>query len=215
MLSPTIDELVVADAPASWEAAGFEVEGAAVQVGSVLLRLAGEDAGRGIVGCTIRDLAAERPDGLPVTASDAAARPARAEAHPNGVVGLDHLVAFSPSLERTSAALEGAGIALRRVREEPTPAGAPRQAFFRLGEVILEVIQTPPGSREERDADAPARFWGLAFSVRDLEEAAAQLGDLLGEPRDAVQPGRRIATLRREAGLGPAIALMTRAPQAS
>jgi hypothetical protein len=38
---------------------------------------------------------------------------------------------------------------------------------------------------------------------------AAVLGDLLGSLRDAVQPGRRIATLRREAGLGPAIAFMT------
>jgi hypothetical protein len=43
-----------------------------------------------------------------------------------------------------------------------------------------------------------------------MEQTAEALGDLLGRPRDAVQPGRRIATLRAEAGLGPAIAFMTR-----
>jgi hypothetical protein len=157
----------------------------------------------------VRDAVEENPDGLPMTVAAGAPRERRAGRHPNGVVGLDHLVAFSPSLERTAAALERAGIELRRVREEPTPAGAPRQAFFRLGEVILEVVQAPPGSREERDSEVPARFWGLAFSVDDLDETAAHLGSKLGRPRDAVQKGRRIATLRSEAGLGPAIAFMS------
>lgn len=212
MPAPTIDELVVADTPAAWLAAGFDVAGDAVEVGTVRLRLAGADAGRGIVACTVRDLAAERPDGLPATASGAPPREPRTEAHPNGVVTLDHLVAFSPSLERTIEALEAAGLELRRLREEPTPAGAPRQAFFRLAEVILEVIQAPPGSREERDPAVAARFWGLAFGVDDLDATAAHLGERLGDPRDAVQPGRRIATLRREAGLGTAIAFMSPAP---
>jgi Glyoxalase-like domain len=212
MPAPTIDELVIADAPATWTSAGFDVSGDAVEVGSVRLRLASKE-GKGIVGCSLRELALERPDGLPATRSDAPPRSPRSRPHPNGVVSLDHLVAFSPDLERTIAALEQAGIELRRLREEPTPAGAPRQAFFRLGETILEVIQAPPGSREERDPGVPARFWGLAFSVSDLESTAAHLGDRLGEPRDAVQPGRRIATLRREVGLGPAVAFMTRAPR--
>ena len=166
VLSPTIDELVIADPPEAWLAAGFEVAGDAVEVGTVRLRLAGNGAGRGIVACTVRNLVADGPDGLPATASEAPPREPRSEPHPNGVLSLDHLVAFSPDLERTIAALEQAGLELRRLREEPTPAGAPRQAFFRLGEVILEVIQAPPGSREERDPDVPARFWGLAFSVQ-------------------------------------------------
>jgi hypothetical protein len=45
--------------------------------------------------------------------------------------------------------------------------------------------------------------------VADLEHTASTLADLLGEPRAAVQPGRRIATLRKEAGLGPAVAFMS------
>ena len=207
---PTIDEIAVADPPAAWRAAGFDVEGDAFATGTVKIRLTGPGTGRGIFGCTMRNLEAELPDGLPLRRSSTPPRPPRASPHPNGVIALDHLVAFSANLERTIQALEQAGLELRRLRQEPTPAGAPRQAFFRVGEVILEVIDRPPRSREERDPDAPARFWGLAFVVDDLDRPAVALGDLLGEPRDAVQPGRRIATVRREAQLGPGVAFMTR-----
>jgi hypothetical protein len=81
-----------------------------------------------------------------------------------------------------------------------------------MGEVILEVVQAPADSRIAERPDGPARLWGLAFLVADLEEAIARLGDVLAEPRDAVQVGRRIAPLRREAGLGPAIAFMSPPP---
>jgi hypothetical protein len=50
----------------------------------------------------------------------------------------------------------------------------------------------------------------LALVVDDLDAACLRLGaELIGEPRDAVQPGRRIATLRPAAGVGIPIALMT------
>ncbi len=209
MSAPTIDELTIAGSPSPWSAAGFEVEDGGIGVGTVVLRFEPSAPKAGILGCSIRHLRAEDLDGLPVRRADAPERPRRAEPHPNGVVSLDHLVAFTPSLERTVPALERAGLELRRLREEPTPGGAPRQAFFRLAEVILEVIERPPGSREERDGGAPARFWGLAFCVEDLDESSRTLGDRLGQARDAVQPGRRIATLKRDAGLGVAVALMT------
>jgi hypothetical protein len=57
--------------------------------------------------------------------------------------------------------------------------------------------------------DAPARLWGLAFLVDDLNRTKQLLGDRLGDPRDAVQPGRRIATLKRDAGLSFGCAFMT------
>ena len=88
-------------------------------------------------------------------------------------------------------------------------AGAPRQAFFRLGSAILEVVQEPRGATERRGGDSPAFFWGLAFVAPDLEQTVAFLGDRAGDVRDAVQPGRRIATLRRGAGLSVPVALMT------
>jgi hypothetical protein len=213
--APTIDELTVADSPDAWRRVGFDVEDDLFRVGSVQVRLGGPEAGRGIVACSLRALASDAPDGLAMHRSEAPLRESRVAPHPNGTVALDHLVAFSPSLERTVPELERAGLELRRLREEPTPAGAPRQAFFRLAEVILEVIERPPGSREERSSDTPARFWGLAFSVSDLDACVSHLGALAGEPRDAVQPGRRIATLRREAGVGVAVAFMTRSPGAA
>jgi hypothetical protein len=120
------------------------------------------------------------------------------------------VVAFTPDLDRTTARLRAAGLDFRRMREEPTPGGAPRQAFFRVGEPVLEVVQAPEGTRIAADRDGPARLWGISFAVADLDQTVAQLGTLVGEPRAAVQAGRRIATLRREAGLGPAVALMSR-----
>ncbi|HEX3040685.1 MAG TPA: VOC family protein [Solirubrobacterales bacterium] len=147
-------------------------------------------------------------DGLSTSASDQA--PPAAPRHPNGVAAIDHVVAISSDLDRTVAALVAAGLDLRRVREEPTPAGAPRQAFFRLGPAILEVVQEPREATERHGGDRPAFFWGLAFVAPDLERTVAHLGeDRVGAVRDAVQPGRRIATLRRGAGLSVPVALMS------
>jgi hypothetical protein len=116
-------------------------------------------------------------------------------------------------LQRSVAALQAAGLDLRRVREEPTPAGAPRQAFFRLGDEILELVQEPEEVvRRNGGAERPAHFWGLALLVEDLERTVEQLGPHAGEARPAVQPGRAIATVRRSAGLAIPLALMS-APQ--
>ena len=200
----------MAAAPAAWERAGFLVGDGVAKAGSVRVRLVGEDGGRGLVSWSLREVASTSLDGLPTELSDRAA--VVSPAHPNGVTAIDHVVVFSPQLDRTVSALRAAGLDLRRVREEPTPAGAPRQAFFRLGEVILEVIQAPDGSPLLADPDGPSRLWGISFLVDDLEATAAALGDLLGEPRPAVQPGRRIATARREARLGLPVAFMSPRP---
>ena len=116
---------------------------------------------------------------------------------------------MSPDLDRTVEELRSEGFELRRIREGETPGGSTRQAFFRLGEPILEVVQAPEGSSVARNPEGPARLWGIAFLVDDIDAVGSALGELLGTPRDAVQPGRKIATLRPEAGLGPAIAFMT------
>ncbi len=205
-MAASIDELKVADAAAAWSALGFAVEGDACALGDVRVRLVGPDAGKGLVGWSLRGFGGGELDGLPTSGSDQGP-PGEAPPHPNGISILDHVVAFTPALDRTVAALRGAGLDLRRIREEPTPAGAPRQAFFRLGSAILEVVQQPAEMVE--DADRPAFFWGLALVAPDLEASVAALGDAAGEPRDAVQPGRRISTLRRSAGLSVPIALMS------
>jgi len=206
-VSATIDQLTVADVPAAWARLGFAVEGNSLLVGEVRIRMAG--SGRGLHGWTLRDIAATELDGLPTWRSDQPVASGEAPTHPNGVTAIDHVVAITPALERTVAALQAAGLDLRRIREEPTPAGAPRQAFFRLGAVILEVIQEPPEVVAGKRAERPAFFWGLAFVAPDLEATVAELGDRVSEIRAAVQPGRRIASLRRPAGLSLPVALMT------
>jgi len=205
----TLDELTVADDPEAWAELGFAIEGDACVVGGVRIRLVGPDAGRGIAGWSLRDAESTELDGLPTAHSDRPP-PDQRPAHPNGVAALDHVVAISPALDRTIAALEKAALDLRRIREEPTPAGAPRQAFFRLGATILEVVQEPPEAIERGGgADRPAFFWGLAFVAPDLDTTVAGLGDRVSEIRAAVQPGRRIASLRRGAGLSVPVALIT------
>ena len=203
-----VAELVLAAEPGPWAAAGFAVEDGVLRAGTVRVRLAGEGAGRGIVSWSLRDAATTDFDGLPTTASDAA--PAQPGEHANGAERIDHVVVVTPDLERTTAALATAGIERRRVREVPMGEGRTlHQGFFRLGEVILEVVDGMPlDPASEPAPGAPAAFWGLVFVVGDLDAAAAQLGDRIGAPRDAVQPGQRIATVRREAGLGLPVALI-------
>jgi hypothetical protein len=210
--SATIDEIALADKSERWQALGFTVKDEAVALGTIRLRLLGREAGRGLLGWSLRGIAATGLDGLPTTVSTEPLRPA-APAHPNGVSAIDHVVAFSPQLDRSIRALRGAGLDLRRIRDEPTPAGAPRQAFFRLGEAILEVVQIP--ERELARAggqDAPARFWGLALLTSDIERTVLALGEHVSEVRPAVQPARQIATLKRSAGLAVAVALMSPPP---
>jgi hypothetical protein len=211
MTPPTLDELQVADDAERWRTLGFDVVDGCCQLGTVRVRLLGRDAGRGLVGLSLRDARSLELDGLRASRSSAPPR-APAPEHANGVIGIDHVVAMTPALDRTVQALGAAGVDLRRIREEPTPAGAPRQAFFRLGEVILEVIQMPPAAVERAGGeDTPTRLWGLALNAH-LERALAALAPHVGEAHAAVQQGRRIATLRRSAGLAVPVALMSPPP---
>jgi catechol 2,3-dioxygenase-like lactoylglutathione lyase family enzyme len=124
--------------------------------------------------------------------------------HPNGTTAIDHVVVTTPDLDRTVAALEAAGLQARRVRDAGRGDRAIRQVFFRLGDPVLEVVGPP-----EPSGDGPARFLGLALTVADLDATATALGQHVGEVKDAVQPGRRIATLRRSAGCTTALAFMS------
>src|SRR5580700_2384251 len=86
--APTIDELVLADEPERWISLGFTVVEGCCQLGRVRLRLAGREAGRGMVSWSLRAIADAECDGLPTTRSRTPV-PASAPAHPNGVVAID------------------------------------------------------------------------------------------------------------------------------
>ena len=198
-----IAELRLRAEPRSWEAAGFEVVDGRSLIGTVPVVLGAEAHGWALSGPAAGDF-----DGLAteIAAGAEAPEPAPADSHQIGAVSIDHIVVFTPLLERTIEAFEGNGIRCRRVREVGPPERQLRQAFFRLGEVIAEVVEVP---EEQAGPDGAARFWGLTITVADLEGAVADLGPLCGSIREAVQPGRRIATIKREAGLGLPVALIT------
>jgi hypothetical protein len=197
-MKPQIEQLTLGGDPFRWLEAGFNVGADSMRVGSVRLEFA---PGEGILGWRLAG-AAREIDGLPV-AGPAAEDPATGGAHPNGATQIDHLVVFTSDLERTTVALGDTGVERRRVREVESGDGPLRQGFFRLGEVILEVVE------HARVEPGPARFWGITFAVADLDACAELLGERLGSIRDAVQPGRRIATMRRGAGLGLPVALIS------
>lgn len=120
-----------------------------------------------------------------------------------GILGVDHVVVMTGQLERTCTAITTATRApLKRIRDA---GGGVRQGFHRCGKVIIEVVERP-----DIDVVTPASIWGLVLTVQDLDKVMQWLGpDAISAPRPAVQKGRKIATFKREAGLGVAVALMT------
>lgn len=204
MSAPTLAELRIAGSAEAWTAAGFDVgEDGSFVVGTTRVVLVPGDPGIRAWAFDSLPPALAEIDGLPSSQAPAPA-PRHDPPHPNGAIAIDHVVVFTPDLDRTVAALEHAGIALLRTRESERG----RQAFLRLGEVVCEV-----GEAAVLEPGAPASFWGLVFVVADVDAAARTLGGIAGTPRDAVQPGQRIVTLREPAGLGLPAALITPNPR--
>jgi hypothetical protein len=197
--SPALGLLRIGDPAEVWQALGFTVRGGALHLGGVRVELSA--AGSGIVSWALTGIdTVHSIDGLAteVVPAETMADPFE---HVNGAVGIDHVVVTTPDFDRTAAALGKAGLGLRRVRR--TPDGR-TTGFRRLGPAILEVVAVPSGQPGQ-----PARFWGLVVVVQDLDALAGRLGQRLGATKPAVQPGRRIATLKASAGLSPAVAFMT------
>ena len=203
----TLLELRIADTAASWADAGFATHRGAVAIGDTTVRLLGAEEPRGIRSATVRGI--RHPvDGLPF-ASESSARGVEPSSHPNGVVAIDHLVAMSPDMDRTTAALTAAGLDARRTRRFDAGGSTRRQTFFWLGTTILEVV-----GDDTAHGDGDALLWGLALTCADLDATAATLGERAGDPKPAVQPGRRIATLRtRDLDISVPIALMSPHPR--
>lgn len=208
---PELAAVWIADPAEQWSALGFDAAGGRLVLGRVAVRL--DSPGRGIARWALTgiDPAITEIDGLPTEtapATPATPAPTPASEHPNGAVGIDHMVVITPDFDRTAAALERAALSLRRIRDVPGTGqrAAFRQGFRRVGPAILELVEAPgmrPGG---------ARFYGLVVIVSDLDALAERLGDRLGEIRDAVQPGRRIATLAPDAGPSPRLAFMDPEP---
>ncbi len=220
----TVAEFVIDAPPEAWRSVGFDVDSdGLLQLGGIRIRLthmgplaavadpsgdpvadpnARSGTGRGLSSWVLADapdVDVAEIDGLPT--AHASAPPQPGPVHPNGVVGIDHVVVYTPDLERTCAAIAAAtGAPLKRVRE----AGSVRQGFHRLGQLIVEVVTSPQVSARH------AVFWGLAFNVSDIDAIYTRCGRaMMSPPKHAVQQGRRIASFYAAAGLGVPVAVMT------
>jgi hypothetical protein len=192
--------------PERWRKLGFAVEDGSVKLGGVRVEFLPPGDVEGIVSWSLEG--AEVPRSIDGLVSDHGFRDGEPAAdHPNGALSIDHIVVLTPSLERTTDAFAAIGVECRRVRD----AGAGvRQGFFFVDDVLVEVVDGT-----EPDAHAPARFWGLTLVVADIDETARLLGDDIGRVKDAVQPGRRIATVRPEASGGLPLAFITQRGRAA
>ncbi len=185
-----------------WEALGFATDAAGrIPLRNGALEFTGADSGMsglvvdatGVLPDDIEGVALHRGDAVP------------AREHPNGALEIDHLVLMSASLERSSEAIEAAlGLPCKRVRETETV----RQAFHRFADetesrgCIIEIV--------ENARVGHTSLFGLVVNVVDLDAVCERWGsDVIGTPKAAVQPGRRIATVRAGVGLGVPLAFMT------
>jgi hypothetical protein len=86
------------------------------------------------------------------------------------------------------------GVHPRRERDSEAGGQKIRQIFFRFGEVIIEVVGSPATTSE-----GPSTLWGITYVVADIDATASFFGDRTAPVMEAVQPGRRITTLRHDA----------------
>lgn len=189
-----------------WRELGFAVEDDTITLANGAIRL-------GATRCSwelessgpVAGIAAATVDGIPVTGG-APNRESFAGSHPNGAAELDHIVVMTDSIDRTSGEIvDLLGLEQRRLRETETV----RQAFHRFADApdgtrgcIIEVVERPDL--------ASAEVWGVVVIVDDIDRAVATASGLIGPPKPAVQPGRRIAAVSRAAGLSLAVAVMSR-----
>jgi hypothetical protein len=188
---------------AAWRAVGLPLVDGVALVDGIAIRM--RDPHDGEQPCIERWVLAE----CPTDTTDIDGLPTAHGSRPPVVAGdgllagsrFDHLVVMTSSLERTCGAIEAAtGEPLKRIRE----AGPIRQGFHRLGGLIVEVVETAQVTADH------ASFWGFVLIVDDLHAVCGELGpDVISVPKQAVQPGRWIATFRSSAGLGLPTALMT------
>ncbi len=196
-MAHALQRLVVGDDPNAWRAAGFTVHGNELRFGKVTIELAGASGKRGALGWRL-DAVTSDIESIPTVAERTnpgpALAPATATEHVNSVFAIDHVVVETGDVVRTVAAFAQVGMVERRTGQIQTPIGERRQSFLWAGRVIIEVV-----GPIEPDQTAPMGIWGLALVTSNLETTTHVLAENLTEPRDAVQPGRKIATVNTKA----------------
>jgi hypothetical protein len=195
-------ELHVGGPTEPWQSIGIAVHDDCAVVGGVRLQFVGGTAGLHGWGVAECDPTPSSIDGVTTCRADLSGADHGGTLQ---VLGTDHVVVNTSSLDRTCAAIETATAApLRRIRE----AGPIRQGFHRWGPVIVEVVESAQVTA------STASLWGVVFTIAELHEVADRLGpEVLSAPRTAVQPGRFIASFRGSVGLGVPLALISPDPR--
>ena len=188
-------------APACWEALGFSISGRALRIGQVVCRLGASETSWGfnsddvsISGITSIASAQSAPELKTPTA------------HANGAFKVDHIVLESNDPAATKSQLESFGFVAKGARVVGDAGAQRSQTFFWSGELLLELVGPANGGGTEVPR---ARIWGTTFVVDDLDRLDSIAGRLVGSPRTAIQPGRKIAIASKDAGIPLEVAFMS------
>ena len=199
-IEPTIAELHVGDDPSAWERLGFCINENRSLIGRT--EVVFSDGPKGIHSWVLRNSMPSQFGPIPTTFTENPV-PNPSIAHPNGSIGFHHVVLMVPAFDIGKTALSNAGVHV----EQGRPFGSTEKAMLRsapkMGDIELELI-----GPESEDRSRHWQLWGLVVAVSDIDATSELLGDLLGQVKPAVQPHRRIATLKKEAELGVAVAFL-------
>ncbi|MBC95743.1 hypothetical protein CL649_02630 [bacterium] len=201
-------EINLTDDALSWERIGFEIvtENSiqTIIVGNTKLCFEEIDEVKGITSVHVEGIK-KNVDSLNFNPTALSSKNFEASFHHNRIERIDHLVVTTPNPDRTTKALVKAGVTLSGIRTFGSSPNQTRQSFFWLGDVILELV----GPHQAPKAGKPL-FWGLALVSSDINETVRHLGDLCTPLKDAIQPGRKITTVKtRDLSIGVAIAIMS------
>jgi catechol 2,3-dioxygenase-like lactoylglutathione lyase family enzyme len=120
-------------------------------------------------------------------------RPQSAASANAPVLGLDHIV-ISTGDPQAAAALYGARLGLDMALDRSHPEWG-RLMFFRCGDLIVELAQTPHAASDPHQD----KFWGLSWRVADIDAARMRLveaGIGVSEVRAGRRPGTRVMSVR-------------------
>lgn len=215
-LTPYPTDICITDNDSAWEQVGFNINAADkyADFGEIRLWFKPGSGGKGITswGFANLDVAASNCNtstlcGIPMINQSNMDKiiDDTSYGHPNGVVGIDHIVISTKNPQWVENEFLRLGI--KKKRETTNNKLGISYSFYRPGKTILEVISTVadinneivPSVIETTEMALPGTYiWGITFVTKDIDFTHKALVDLTKLPWDAVQKGRKITTLNSQ-----------------
>jgi hypothetical protein len=196
--------LTLGDMPEAWRKAGFSVSNDTVVVGDISIRLTGAGGGLrqiGFSGCSMA-----HPLQLPGVETVIAPTRAQQVLHPNTTTSLAEVVLYAQRLQEFVTGMRRAGVQTHK-RRDPQPIGDHSVATFLFPGQKLRLLVFGPND-EASDPSRNPKMWmmghGLGHGSTELtgylplvreHPPPGVVSDCVGPSKEAVQKGRRIATL--------------------